>query len=95
MTNNNTNLKSRDMLSAWLRVEEEKMPGKYYWIKERFNPQLPDPYYVAYGNISATEAKKMEKSIYGDNHMLKFVSKEDYEKTLSSLRRKGMRVINR
>lgn len=68
------------------------MAAKYFWIKERDNPQL-GTYYVAMGQISVKEAQKYErKSLYGSNIMHRFVSKEAYEKRLSELKAKGERV---
>ncbi len=60
------------------------MSNKYWWIKERHNPQL-GVYYVGCGNISAAEAKAMESPLYGDNYMHKFSTKDEYEKRLKEL----------
>jgi hypothetical protein len=37
------------------------MKGKFWYIKERHNPQLDSPYYVALGNISKKEVHKYFK----------------------------------
>jgi hypothetical protein len=68
------------------------MPGKYYWIKERHNPQFESSYYVACGQITAAMARDMERSLYGNNVMLRFDTKDQYEKKLSELRENGFSV---
>lgn len=50
---------------------------KPYWIKERHNPQT-GVYYIKCGRLSVTEAKRKEKSLYGDNIMLRFDSEKEY-----------------
>lgn len=47
------------------------MAPKYYWIKERHNPQL-GIYFIGYGQISSKKAKPMENSLYGMNCMIQF-----------------------
>ena len=68
------------------------MAEKYFWIKERINPQLKASYYVACGQITAKEAKAKESPVYGDTIMHKFPTKEAYEEELSRLRHKGFNV---
>jgi len=63
-----------------------------YWIKERHNPQLGNPYYHCYGQLSKTAAAKKEKSLYGFNIMLEFKTKEEYDKKIESLKKKGLTV---
>lgn len=68
------------------------MKGKYFWIKERDNPQL-GTYYVAMGNITTKEAKKYESPrLYGSNIMHKYDTKEAYETALFYLKREGKRI---
>jgi hypothetical protein len=65
--------------------------GKYWWIKERQNPQL-GTYYVACGQITVTQARMHEGAIYGSNRMHKFETKEAYEQRIVELRKQGERV---
>jgi hypothetical protein len=67
------------------------MAGKYFWIKERHNPQL-GVYYVPMGNLTVKEAKKHESPIYGTNYMNRFNSQEAYEMELARLRAEGKKV---
>lgn len=67
------------------------MAGKYYWIKERHNPQLR-VYYVPQGRITVKEARAMERPLYGDNYMLKFNSLEEYEQKIRELKAAGEKV---
>ena len=48
-----------------------------YYIKTRYNPQLDKPYYVALGKLKASEAKKMENSLYGHN-VVEGYKKDEY-----------------
>ena len=67
------------------------MAGKYFWIKERENPQL-GTYYVACGQISIKEALPRERTLYGFNIMHRYATKEAYEAEISRLKAKGERV---
>jgi len=67
------------------------MPGKYYWIKERYNPQL-GTYYVRCGQITVKKAKKMENVLYGDNVMHKFSTVEEYRSKIKELKNCGEKV---
>lgn len=68
------------------------MAGKYYWIKERENPQFKKPYFVACGNITVSRAMKMERASYGSNYMHKFETKLEYDSMLAKLKREGFTV---
>lgn len=67
------------------------MKPRYYWIKERHNPQL-GIYYVACGNLSIKDAMKMEGGVYGDNIMIKFPSETAYNKAIQTLKDRGKPV---
>jgi hypothetical protein len=65
------------------------MATKYYWIKERINPQFKKPYYVGMGAMTMKEAKKIEDDcLYGYNNMIKFPSECKY---LEALERFGLK----
>lgn len=61
------------------------MKSKFWYIKERFNPQLDKPYYRALGNISKLEASRHESTLYGYNNLLRFDNEEDYNAALVRL----------
>lgn len=65
-----------------------------YYIKERHNPQLDKPYYVAEGKLTKKDACKKEKSLYGHNNMLEYETIEDYQKALNEFEEKGFNVHN-
>ena len=67
------------------------MKGKYWWIKERFNPQL-GTYYVPLDRIAVKEANKYERSLYGENIMHRYDTLEDYEAAIAKLKLEGERV---
>lgn len=65
---------------------------KDFYIKERHNPQIKKPYYIAYGQLTKKEARLAGNTIYGSNTMLSFSSKEEYEKKIEDLKNKGFNV---
>jgi hypothetical protein len=66
--------------------------GKYYWIKERYNPQY-GTCYVACGNTyTVKDAKKAESPLYGENIMHKFDTEEEYNKEIKRLKEAGEHV---
>lgn len=66
--------------------------GKYFWIKERYNPQL-GTYYVACGNTyTVKDAKKAESPFYGDNTIHKFDTETEYNAEIERLKKAGKRV---
>ena len=68
------------------------MTGKYYWIKERHNPQL-GVYYKLYGRgLTVKEAKSMGSSLYGFNYMLKYKTEAEYNNAIEKLKARGERV---
>jgi hypothetical protein len=65
---------------------------KYWWIKERQNPQL-GTYYVACGKMPIKQARAAERgTLYGYNIMHKFRSFDLYQAKLDELRRDGEKV---
>jgi hypothetical protein len=61
------------------------MKPKFWYIKERFNPQFDKPYYRALGNISKLEASRHESTLYGYNSIIRFDNEEDYKAALVRL----------
>lgn len=64
---------------------------KKYYIKRRDNLQSR-PYYVAKGQMSATAAKKAEKSLSGFNYMKPYETEAEYFAALDSLKADGESV---
>ena len=67
------------------------MKLKFWWIKERHNPQI-GTYYVACGQLSLRDARRYEKPLYGDNVMLRFSTEAAYREKLAALTKAGERV---
>jgi hypothetical protein len=67
------------------------MKNKYWWLKERHNPQL-GVYWSCYGNISVAEAKRYEQPLYGTNYMHRFSSEEEYNRKIEELIKAGEKV---
>ena len=68
------------------------MKPKSFYIKERHNPQLKKPYYVACGQLSKKEAAKNENSVYGTNIMMPYSTEVDYKNAIEQLEQKGYTV---
>ena len=68
------------------------MTKKLFWIKERSNPQLKKPYYVACGQLSKKDAAAKEKAEYGDNTMLPFATQAEYDAAIAKLKADGFTV---
>lgn len=64
---------------------------KLYYIKKRYNPQL-GTYYVPMGQLSKAEAKRNARAIYGQNHMLSFVTLIEYDAAIAKLKEDGEKV---
>ena len=65
---------------------------KYYWIKERQNPQTGTYYVACNNNYTVKEARKAEKPRYGTNTMHKFNNEADYTEELTRLQKTGKKV---
>lgn len=68
------------------------MKNKYFWIKQRNNPQL-GTYYVKMGNISVREAKShVSETLYGWNAMLQFSNEKEYLDKIEELQTAGQKI---
>lgn len=67
---------------------------KLFYIKERINPQFKKPYYVAKGQLTKKEAKRLEETLYGYNYVLSFETKEEYIAKITELIKNGFSVRN-
>jgi len=70
----------------------KQMANKFY-LKERHNPQFDKPYYVAEGQLTKAEAKKKEKSAYGDNYILAYDTEKEYKDAIDKLINDGFSVL--
>ncbi len=68
------------------------METKLFYIKERYNPQFDKPYYVRYGQLSKTETKEKEASLYGDNYMTSYNTEKEYNDAIEKLKTNGFNV---
>lgn len=68
------------------------MKAQKFYIGERTNPQLPKPYYVAYGKMSKIDVKKAENCLYGSMNLTGYETQETYEAQLAKLKEEGFRV---
>lgn len=65
---------------------------KLWYIGRRDNPQFKQPYYVAYGQLSKTEANKKEDTLYGSMWLTGFATQQEYESKIAELQLNGFRV---
>ena len=63
--------------------------AKQFYIKQRNNPQLKKPYYVAEGQLTKKDAKRKESSLYGDNYMIGYATEEEYKDAIKKLKANG------
>ncbi len=70
------------------------MKPKFWWIKERYNPQL-GVYYVPCGQLTISEARRKENSLYGTNCMKRFETEEKYLAEVMKLKKQGKRFYMR
>lgn len=68
---------------------------KKFYIGKRHNPQLSKPYFVAFGQLTAKEAKGKEKSLYGSMSLSAFSSEQEYSAELKRIEGEGFRVNQR
>ncbi len=65
---------------------------KLFYIGRRDNPQFKKPYFIIYGLLSKTSAKKFEKTIYGQMTLIGYETEEEYNTEIKNLTNKGFRV---
>jgi|LakMenEpi03Aug12_release.lakeMendotaPanAssembly.Ray.scaffolds.fasta_scaffold529752_3 hypothetical protein len=59
---------------------------KLFYIGTRHNPQLKQPYYTKYGQLSKKDARKIEENcLYGSIHLVPYDSEEDYLEAIAIL----------
>ena len=71
------------------------MAAKKWYIGRRGNPQLPKPYFVAYGQLSVRAAEEKETCLYGSMSLTGYASKEEFESNIKELEASGYRVSRR
>ena len=65
---------------------------KLFYIGQRNNPQLSKPYYIAYGQLSKTDAKKFRDCLYGSIHLTSFDNVVDFENDIIRIKSEGFKV---
>jgi hypothetical protein len=76
-------------------AKKEKTVRGTLSIGKRYNPQLPKPYYIAYGKLTKTRIKEIEKPSYGSIWITTYDSKEAYDAEIARLEAEGYRVTRR
>lgn len=65
---------------------------KFYYIGERFNPQLSRSYFVAYGKLTKKEVKNIENCSYGSMYLTPYSTEAEYNAKIESLKSEGKSV---
>lgn len=69
------------------------MTTKKWYIKERHNPQLNNPYYVPQGQLTKKRVKELQNGYsFGYNNYLSFDTEEEYLAEIERLQNAGFRV---
>ena len=68
------------------------MAIKLFYLGERHNPQFKKPYYVKYGQLSKTEAKRKEKCVYGSMYITSYNTQQEYEDKIQELKKDGFNI---
>lgn len=68
------------------------MAQKKYYIGQRNNPQLPKPYFVAYGQLSKAEVQRKENAIYGSMILTPYDTQVLYDNQIAALMAQGFSV---
>ena len=66
--------------------------AKKYYIGERVNPQLSNPYFVAYGQLTAKDAASKTDCAYGYMYITSYDTVEEYDTELMRLKTEGFRI---
>lgn len=66
--------------------------SKQYYIKERKNPQLKNPYFTAEGQLTKAEVKIKETTSYGRNILRGYDTEEEYKWAIKALIESGYTV---
>lgn len=69
--------------------------SKKFYIGRRTNPQFNKPYFVANDQLSKTEAKLKEKSLYGSMTLTSYDTVDEYNKALADLENEGFTVYKK
>jgi len=64
-----------------------------FYIGQRNNPQLPQPYYKAFGKLTKKEAAAKERPSYGSMWLTSYRTLEAYEAAIAKLVAEGQRVL--
>lgn len=62
-----------------------------FYIGKRSNPQLPNPYYKAFGKLTKKEAKAKEATVYGSMYLTGYKTEAEYHSAIEELKQSGAR----
>jgi hypothetical protein len=66
--------------------------AKFFYLKERHNPQFDAPYYIMEGQLTKRDAIKKTKTIYGWNAMIPYENEILYKEAIDKLKEEGFSV---
>lgn len=65
-----------------------------FYIGRRYNPQLKNPYFRAFGRLTKKAAREHENSLYGGMVLTAYDTAEAYEAAIREITRDGFRVYH-
>jgi len=63
-----------------------------FYIGERHNIQLKQPYYKTYGQLTKKEAENKENCSYGNMYLTPYETEIEYNQAISTLKTNGFNV---
>lgn len=66
-----------------------------FYIGTRHNPQFKKPYYVTFGQLTKTAAKKAEKCLYGSMELTPYETEKEYNDKISQIKESGFNIHTR
>ena len=80
-------------MKAKLVKESLNEAAKMKWyIGKRVNPQLSNPYFRAYGQLTKAQAKQKEDTLYGEMYVTAYDTEAEYLEVLDKLSRDGYNI---
>lgn len=64
-----------------------------FYIGKRFNPQLSQPYFKAYGKLTKKDAKVYSKPSYGTMLLTGYEKEEEYLQAIEEIKSEGYNFV--
>ena len=64
-----------------------------FYIGQRNNPQLANPYYKTFGKLTKKEAKAKEQTVYGSMWLTAYKTEAEYTAAIEQMKQEGKRFV--